>query len=63
MFSVHSQWTQEKGGGYYKLGFWQLIADQHYTDTGLIDPNATRGIVITSFFGRYGVHDKLSLQL
>lgn len=60
---IHSQWTQEKGSGYYKLGIWQLVADKHYTDTGLIDPNATRGLVISSFFGRYGLHDRLSFQL
>ena len=32
----------KKGTGYYKVGAWFLDADEHYTDEGLLDPNATR---------------------
>lgn len=60
-FTAHGQWTQEKGKGYYKIGIWWLEADEHYTNTGLVDPNATRGLFITSFFGRYGLNDKITL--
>ena len=44
-----AQWLKEKGKGYYKLGTWSLLADQHFTDIGGVDPNATRGLFISSF--------------
>lgn len=57
----HAQWVQKKGTGYYKAGFWWLEANAHFTNVGLVDPNATRGLFISSFFGRYGLHDKVTL--
>ena len=59
--SLQAQWTQEKGKGYYKIGVWWLEAEEHYTSTGLVDPNATRGLFIMNFFGRYGLSDKVTL--
>lgn len=59
--NLQAQWTLEKGKGYYKIGVWWLEADEHYTNTGLVDPNATRGLFITNFFGRYGLNDKITL--
>ena len=59
--SVHAQWAQEKGKGYYKVGVWWLEADEHYTNVGAIDPNATRGLFISSFFGRYGLNEDLTV--
>lgn len=59
--SLQAQWTQEKGKGYYKIGLWWLEAEEHYTSTGLVDPNATRGLFIMNFFGRYGLSDKVTL--
>lgn len=59
--SVFSQWTKGKGKGYYKLSAWYLEADQHYTDTGKIDPNATRGVFNVNFYGKHGISDKLDL--
>ena len=59
--TAYSQWVMEKGKGYYKVGVWWLEADQHYTNVGAIDPNATRGLFIKSFFGRYGLSENLSL--
>ena len=56
-----AQWTQKKGTGYYKLGAWFLEADQHYTNEGLLDPNATRGIFVTSLYGGHGITDKITL--
>ena len=56
-----AQWTQKKGTGYYKVGAWFLEADQHYTDQGLLDPNATRGVFVTSVYGRHGISDKITL--
>ena len=56
-----AQWTQKKGTGYYKVGAWFLEANQHYTDNGLLDPNATRGIFVTSLYGQHGITDKITL--
>ena len=56
-----AQWTQKKGTGYYKVGAWFLEANQHYTDKGLLDPNATRGIFVTNLYGRHGITDKITL--
>lgn len=57
--SAFSQWTKGKGKGYYKISAWYLEADQHYTDTGNIDPNTTRGQFNINFYGEYGLSDKL----
>lgn len=56
-----AQWLKEKGKGYYKLGTWSLLADQHFTDIGGVDPNATRGLFISSFFGHYGLSEKVNI--
>lgn len=53
-------WPQLKAEGYFKLSQWWIIADQHYTDTGLIDPNATNGIFNTSLYAEYGLTDRLT---
>lgn len=53
-------WPQPKGRGFFKLTQWWLIADQHYTSTGLIDPNLTNGIYNTSLYGEYGFTDRLT---
>jgi len=54
-------WPQPKGKGYFKLSEWWTVFDQHYTDTGLIDPNLTSGIFNTAFYGEYGITDRLTL--
>ena len=59
--NASAQWTQEKGKGYYKIGIWFLEANEHFTDTGITDPNITRGHFISSFYGRYGLNNKLTL--
>lgn len=56
-----SQWTKEKGKGYYKLSAWYLESDQHYTDTGDTDPNITRGQFNINFYGEYGLTKKLDI--
>lgn len=56
-----SQWTRDKGKGYYKISGWYLQSDQHYTDTGDIDPNATRSYFNLSFYGLYGISKKVNL--
>lgn len=54
-----AQWTKGKHQGFYKLSFWSLVSDQHFTDTGAIDPNATRGTFNLSLYGEYGITDAL----
>ncbi len=56
-------WPQPKGKGYFKLSQWWIIADQHYTDVGLVDPNITNGLFNSSFYGEYGITDRLTSVL
>lgn len=57
----YSQWTSGKGKGYYKLAAWSLIADEHFTSSGEIDPNATRGNFTLSVYAEHGLTDKLDV--
>ena len=59
--TISAQWSKKKGNGYYKLSAWSLVSDQHYTDTGEIDPNATRGYFNVNFYGEYGITNKLDV--
>ena len=59
--TLNAQWVKGKGKGYYKLSAWSLVSDQHYTDTGEIDPNATRGYFNLNFYGEYGINDNLDV--
>lgn len=54
-------WPQPAGSGYFKLSQWWIVFDQHYTDAGLIDPNVTTGIFNTTFYGEYGLTDRLTV--
>lgn len=54
-------WVQPKNKGYFKLNQWWLAADQHYTNTGELDPNQTRATYITSFYGEYGISNKFTV--
>ena len=56
-------WTQLKGKGYFKLSEWWTVFDQHFTDTGLLDPNVTTGIYNTNFYVEYGVTDRFTTVL
>ncbi|MFK7908759.1 MAG: hypothetical protein AB8B69_26760 [Chitinophagales bacterium] len=53
-------WTQSKGKGYFKLSEWWIVFDQHYTDSGLIDPNVTTGIFNTALYAEYGLSDRFT---
>jgi len=57
---LQGQWIREKGTGYYKLGGWSLLANQHFTDQGIADPNATRGLFISSLYAQYGLSKKMN---
>jgi hypothetical protein len=56
-FFTHAQWLEKKGNGYFKLSAWSLEADQHYTNSGKIDPNTTRGVFNLNLYGKYGLSD------
>ena len=56
-------WPQKKAEGYFKLSQYWVIADSHYTNTGDIDPNATRGTFVTSLYGEYGITDRWTATL
>ena len=56
-FFTHAQWLEKKGNGYFKLSAWALEADQHYTNSGKIDPNATRGVFNLNLYGKYGLSE------
>lgn len=60
LLSAGGPWTQKKGKGYFKLSEWWIVFDQHYTDTGLIDPNVTTGIFNTFLYAEYGLSDRLT---
>lgn len=53
-------WPQPKGKGYFKLSEWWMIADKHYTDTGLKDPNITSGLFTTSLYAEYGLSNRIT---
>ncbi len=53
-------WPQPKGWGFFKLSQWWLISDQHYTDSGQIDPNTTSGLFNTSLYAEYGLTNRLT---
>ncbi len=53
-------WPQPKGHGYFKLFQWWVVADQHFTDNGKIDPNVTNGIFNTGIYGEYGFTKRIT---
>lgn len=53
-------WPQPKGKGYFKLSEWWTVFSEHYTDTGLKDPNLTTGVFNTAVYAEYGLTDRLT---
>lgn len=53
-------WTQRTGKGYIKISEWWIVADQHFTDNGGLDPNVTTGIFTTSLYAEWGLTDRLT---
>lgn len=56
-------WTSAKGKGFYQISQIGLVADEHYTNNGLLDPNVTTGFFSTSFYGEYGITNRWEAQL
>lgn len=61
VISTNAQWSKGKGKGYYKLSAWYLKADQHYTGTGNIEPNATRTQFNTNIYAEYGISNNIDI--
>lgn len=59
--TTYGQWSKGKNKGYYKLSAWYLSTDQHYTDTGDIDPNATRKQFNINAYLEFGLTNKLDV--
>lgn len=53
-------WPQPQGHGYFKLYQWWIVADQHFTSTGGVDPNLTQGIFNTTLYAEYGFTDRFT---
>ncbi|MEL6141223.1 MAG: hypothetical protein AAFU67_06365 [Bacteroidota bacterium] len=53
-------WPQKKGHGYFKLSEWWVRFDQHFTDSGKLDPNVTTGVYNTTLYAEYGLTDRLT---
>lgn len=53
-------WTPKKGSGYYKVSQWWVVAADHYTSNGGIDPNVTTGVYNTSIYAEYGITDRIA---
>lgn len=53
-------WPQPKAKAYIKLSEWWTVSNQHYTDSGLIDPNVSLGIYTTSVYAEYGITNRLT---
>jgi len=58
--SAGGGWPQPKGSGYFKLFQWWTVSDQHFTDTGELDPNVTNGIFNTGIYGEYGFTNRIT---
>jgi protein XagA len=53
-------WTKSKGSGFYKLDFSSIKAADVYNTKGDVVPFRTLGNYITSFYGEYGITNKIS---
>lgn len=59
--TAHAQgWTQERGHGYYKAGFYILRATEYYEPGGNVIAIPTVSDYTASFYGEYGLTDRLT---
>lgn len=54
-----SYWQWSKGKGFCKLTAWYLKTDEHYTNTGDIDSNATRSQFNVNLYNKCFIYSKL----
>lgn len=53
-------WPQPKNSWYLKIYEWWILSNQHYTSSGGIDPNATRGTYFTNLYAEYGITERFT---
>lgn len=53
-------WPQKKGKGYFKVSQFVIISDQYYSPAGDILDIVTASVFNTSFYGEYGLTDRLT---
>ena len=53
-------WPQKKGKGYFKLSQYAIISDRYFSPAGDILDIATASIYQTSFYGEYGLTNRLT---
>jgi hypothetical protein len=53
-------WPQKKGKGYFKLNQFVLSSDRFYSPAGDLIDIVTAGLFTTSFYGEYGITDRLT---
>ena len=56
-------WVMDKGKSYFKLSEWAVVFNQHFTSTGLLDPNTTTGVYSTFLYGEFGITDRFTALL
>jgi protein XagA len=58
--STAQAWTKSKGKGFYKLDFSSIKAADIFNTKGEVTPFRTLGNYTTSFYGEYGITDKIT---
>ncbi len=53
-------WPQPKNAWYLKIYEWWILSNQHFTSSGGVDPNATRGTYFTNVYAEYGISDRFT---
>ena len=53
-------WPQPKNKGFFKLGQYILVSDRFYTPVGDIVDITTTALYTTSFYGEYGITNRLT---
>ena len=60
--SMAQAWPKSKGSGFYKLDYSVIKATDVFDKTGKVVPFRTLTNHITSFYGEYGITDKLTVM-
>jgi len=60
LMSEAGGWPKKKGTGYFKLSQYAIISDRYFSPAGDILDIATASVYQTSFYGEYGLTDRLT---
>jgi protein XagA len=53
-------WTKSRGTGFYKLDFSSIQASDVFDTKGILTPSRSIGTKVTSFYGEYGLTNKIT---